>query len=56
VVQDTLDAYPDLPMTREMVSVAQQGHKGVAVGPIPGSTVSTEVYVPINGRVYRINV
>jgi hypothetical protein len=23
---------------------------------IPGSTPSTEVYVPVNGRVYRINV
>jgi murein DD-endopeptidase MepM/ murein hydrolase activator NlpD len=55
-VQDRLAAYPDLPMTRETVSVAQEGHKGVAVGPIPGSTPSTEVYVPINGRVYQINV
>jgi hypothetical protein len=55
-VQDKLAAYPDLPMTRETVSVAQEGHKGVAVGPIPGSPPSTEVYVPINGRVYQINV
>jgi murein DD-endopeptidase MepM/ murein hydrolase activator NlpD len=49
-------SYPDLPMTREEVSVAEKGHKGVAVGPIPGSTPSTEVYVPVNGRVYQINV
>ncbi len=28
----------------------------MAVGPIPGSTPSTEVYVPVNGRVYQINV
>jgi Peptidase family M23 len=51
-----LRAYPDLPMTREEVSVAEKGHRGVAVGPIPGSTPSTEIYVPVNGRVYQINV
>jgi hypothetical protein len=55
-VQEKLGAYPDLPMTREEVSVAEKGHRGVAVGPIPGSTPSTEVYVPVNGRVYQINV
>ena len=55
-VQEKLASYPDLPLTREAVSVAQEGHRGVAVGPIPGSTPSTEVYVPINRRVYRINV
>jgi murein DD-endopeptidase MepM/ murein hydrolase activator NlpD len=55
-VQDQLAAYPHLPMSREEVSVAEKGHKGVAVGPIPGSTPSTEVYVPVNGRVYLINV
>jgi murein DD-endopeptidase MepM/ murein hydrolase activator NlpD len=55
-VLEKLRAYPDLPMTREEVSVAEKGYRGVAVGPIPGSTPSTEVYVPVNGRVYRINV
>jgi hypothetical protein len=55
-VLEKLRAYPDLPMTREQVSVAEKGHRGVAVGPIPGSTPSTEVYVPVNGRVYQINV
>src|SRR5215213_6374709 len=55
-VSERFTAYPDLPMTREEVSVAEKGHRGVAVGPIPGSTPSTEVYVPVNGRVYRINV
>ena len=55
-VLEKLRAYPDLPMTREEVSVAEKGHRGVAVGPIPGSTPSTEVYVPVNGRVYQINV
>jgi hypothetical protein len=54
-VREKLAAYPDLPMTREEVSVAEKGHRGVAVGPIPGSTPSTEIYVPVNGRVYQIN-
>ncbi len=56
IVHEKLAAYPDLPMTREEVRVARKGHRGVAVGPIPGSTPSTEVYVPLNGRVYQINV
>jgi peptidase M23-like protein len=55
-VQETLAAYPDLPMTREQVSVGEKRHVGEAVGPIPGSTPSMEVYVPVNGRVYLINV
>ena len=55
-VRDRLDAYPELPMRRESVSVAEKGHSGVAVGPIPGSTPSTEVYVPVDGRVYLINI
>src|SRR5918992_918167 len=55
-VLEKLRAYPDLPITREEVSVGEKGHRGVAVGPIPGSTPSTEVYVPVNGRVYQINV
>ncbi len=55
-VKKKLRAYPDLSMTREEVSVAEKGHRGVAVRPIPGSTPSTEVYVPVNGRVYQINV
>jgi hypothetical protein len=55
-VRTRLDAYPDLPLRRATVSVAERGHRGVAVGPIPGSTPSTEVYVPVEGRVYLINV
>ena len=55
-VLEKLRAYPDLPMTRQEVSVAKKGHRGVAVGLIPGSTPSTEIYVPVNGRVYQINV
>lgn len=45
----------DLPVRRQTVDVARK-HEGIAVGPIPGSTPSTEVYVPVNGRVYLINV
>ncbi|MCA1687544.1 MAG: M23 family metallopeptidase [Actinobacteria bacterium] len=55
-VREKLAAYSHLPMVREEVSVGERGHEGVAVGPIPGSTPSTEVYVPVNGRVYQINV
>lgn len=55
-VREKLAAYPHLPMTREEVSVGGEGHEGVAVGPIPGSTPSTEVYVPVSGRVYQVNV
>jgi murein DD-endopeptidase MepM/ murein hydrolase activator NlpD len=56
IVHEKLAAYPDLSMAREEVSVGESGRKGVAVGPIPGSTPSTEIYVPVNGRVYQINV
>ena len=55
-VRETVSAYPDLPAKRETVSVAEKGYRGVAVGPIPGSTPFTAVYVPVNGRVYSINV
>ena len=56
VVENRLSELSDLPATRETVGVAREGHEGVAVGPIPGSTPYTEVYVPVNGRVYRIDV
>jgi hypothetical protein len=55
-VSEKIAAYPDLPLAREEVAVGEKGHEGVAVGPIPGSTPSTEVYVPVNGRVYLIDV
>jgi hypothetical protein len=55
-VREKLAAYADLPVEREEVGIGEEGHEGVAVGPIPGSTPSTEVYVPVNGRVYQINV
>ena len=53
-VDAILADYPDLPLERERVVVARD-HEGVAVGPIPGSTPYTAVYVPVNGRVYKIN-
>lgn len=58
-VQEKLDAdaYAGLPMTREEVRVGEGNLQGVAVGPIPGSTPSTEVYVAVGDeRVYQINV
>jgi murein DD-endopeptidase MepM/ murein hydrolase activator NlpD len=54
-VEGIVADYPDLPVTRETVPVAD-GHEGVAVGLVPGSTPFTRVYVPVNGRVYSINV
>lgn len=47
--------YPDLSLTRQTVGIARQ-HRGVAIGTIPGSTPYTAVYVPVGGRVYKINV
>ena len=55
-VRARLAEYSDLSMTREEVKVGRRGLKGVAIGPIPGSTPSTEVYVPVDDRVYQINV
>ena len=54
-VDGVLADHPDLPLRRERVDVARE-HEGVAVGTIPGSTPYTAVYVPVNGRVYKINV
>ena len=55
-VRERIAAYPNLEMKRETVLVGEKRLKGVAVGPIPGSTPSTEVYVAAMGRVYQINV
>ena len=54
-VEGLIADYPDLSLRREKVDVARE-HEGVAVGTIPGSTPYTAVYVPVNGRVYKINV
>ena len=55
-VRERLATYSDIPATREEVRVGRRGLKGVAVGPIPGSTPSTEVYVVVEDRVYQIIV
>jgi hypothetical protein len=54
-VRETIRNYPDLSLKRQEVGVARW-HVGVAVGPVPGSTPFTAVYVPVEGRVYKINV
>lgn len=54
-VRDITADLSNLPVKRQTVDVAR-GHEGVAVGTIPGSSPSTEVYVPVNDRVYRIDV
>ncbi len=55
-VRARLATYSRIPATREEVRVGRRGLKGVAVGPIPGSTPSTEVYVAMDKRVYQITV
>ena len=56
-VQEKLDAYSDhLPVSREEMSVGVDGLEGVAIGPIPGSMPSYEVYVAFQQRVYLIRV
>lgn len=54
--REKISAYPDLPVKREEVPVGKNGLEGIAVGPIPGAIPSTEVYVPVNDRVYQVNV
>jgi hypothetical protein len=54
-VRETIGDYPDLPLKRQEVDVAR-GSAGVAVGPVPGSTPFTAVYVPVKGRVYKVNL
>jgi hypothetical protein len=55
LVKETIGDYPDLPLRRQEVDVAR-GRDGVAVGPVPGSTPFTTVYMPIKGRVYEIDL
>jgi hypothetical protein len=54
-VRQTIEDYPDLSLKRQEVGVAR-GRAGVAVGPVPGSTPFTAVYLPVEGRVYKINI
>ena len=55
-VQEKLEAYSDLPMSHEEVSVGQRKLRGVAIQSIPGSIPSLEVYVPVDDRVYQIKI
>jgi Peptidase family M23 len=55
-VQEKLEAYSELPMSREEVSVGQRKLQGVAIQSIPGSIPSLEVYVPVDDRVYQIKI
>ncbi len=55
-VQARLDELSDVPAKRQSVTVGKKRYKGVAVGPIPGSTPSIEVYVPVQDRVYQVNL
>ena len=57
-VGQTLAYYENqgLDVARETLSVGAKGNRGVAFGPIPGSTPAMRVYVPVDGRVYRMDV
>lgn len=57
VTRETVSDYPDdLGVSEEKVRVGKSGLRGTAVGPIPGATPYTEVYVTVNNRVYQIDV
>ncbi len=55
-VRERIAAHPGLKLERREVSVGEQGLEGVAVGPIPGSTPSVEVYTEDEGSVYQVNL
>ncbi|QIN77866.1 peptidoglycan DD-metalloendopeptidase family protein [Rubrobacter marinus] len=55
-VRARISAHPDLKIERKDVAVGEEGLRGVALGPIPGSTPSVEVYAEENGSVYQINL
>lgn len=55
-IEERLSEYPDLALESRGVPVGEKGLEGVAVGPIPGSTPSVEVYVENEGLVYQINL
>jgi hypothetical protein len=48
--------WPELALQPRSVLVGDAGLSGVAVGPIPGSTPSFEVYLPVEDRVYLLHV
>lgn len=55
-VERTVSEYDNLGLRREQGVEVGRFHEGQAVGPVPGSTPATRVFVPVNGRVYRIEV
>lgn len=55
-IKERISQNPGVKMDRENVRVGERKLKGVGIGPIPGSTPSTEIYVAEKGRVYQINV
>ncbi len=55
-VRERIASHPDLKVERKEIPVGEKGIEGVAVGPIPGSTPSVEVYVEDKGFVYQINL
>ena len=44
-VRERISSHPDLKIERKEIPVGEQGTKGLAVGPIPGSTPSVEAYL-----------
>ena len=55
-IRERIAQHPGVKMERQTVRVGQRNLRSLALGPIPGSTPSTEVYVAEKGRVYQINV
>ena len=55
-IRERIAEHPGLELERGNVPVGEKKLEGKAVGPIPGSTPSTEVYVPVDGQVYQVNV
>ena len=55
-VRERISAHPNLKIKSREIVVGEEGVKGVAVGPIPGSTPSVEVYAEDEGSVYQINM
>ena len=55
-VRERIADHPGLKLERREVSVGEQKIQGIAVGPIPGSTPSVEVYAEDGGSVYQINL
>ena len=55
-IRERIAEHPGLELKRGKVPVGEEKLKGKTLGPIPGSTPSTEVYVPVDGQVYQVNV